>query len=136
MIEYDFTEDKYDNIDCFATAHTPISSIYSIEIKNRDIDYNKYADDGFILEKIKYDALMDAYNKSGYTPIYCNYFQNGIRITWNLTTIKNVENRWITKSCTRTTATNYGNRVDKKVILLYPKEGKVRRSQSSNNNLN
>lgn len=132
IIEYNFTEDKYDNIDCYATAYTPIEcSLYAIEIKNRDIDYEKYADEGFILEYTKYKALMDTYTNSGYTPIYTNYFSDSTRITWDLTTLQDIDNRWITKYCTRTTAENYKKGdIPKKVVLLYPQEGKVRRTIS------
>lgn len=122
-----FTAGKYDNIDCFSTAYTPIKNItYANEIKNREINIDTYANDGFILEEVKYNALMEAHTQSGYTPLYINYFNDG-RIVWDVTTLRNVQNRWIMKWCTKTTAENYGKRVLKKVILLYPQEGKVRR---------
>ena len=124
-----FTTDKYDRLDCFSTAYTPNKDItYANEIKNREIPIDLYANDGFILEYNKYEALMDAHTDSGYTPLYICYFTDG-RIVWDITKIDNVEERWITKYCTRTTAENYGNRIPKKVILLYPQEGKVRKSQ-------
>lgn len=124
---YHFTEDKYDPLDCFVTALTKeMEKIYAVEIKNRNILFTQYENDGFILEVAKYKALMEAYRNSGYTPIYLNYF-NDARVSWDVSKLENVENRWITKDCTKTTAENYGNRVPKKVILLYPNEGKVRR---------
>ena len=123
-----FTPGKYDNIDNFATAHTPYGDLtYANEIKNREIPLDLYANGGYILEEVKYNALMEAHDSSGYTPLYINYFNDG-RIVWDITTIQNVENRWIMKWCTQTTATNYGNRVLKKVLLLDQKEGKVRRT--------
>lgn len=122
---YVFTEDKMNKIDSFLTAYTqPKEKTYAIEIKNRDIPINQYAEAGYILELIKYDALMEAYRNSGYTPIYLNYFQDG-RIAWDITNL-DITDRVITKSCTKTTATNYGERIDKKVILLHPNEGKVK----------
>ena len=126
-IHYIFTQGKYDKIDSFATAYTPTGpKTYANEVKNRDIYVEDYWDLGFILEKTKYDALMEAYTNSGYCANYVNYFKDA-RIVWDVSTIEDVESRWITMECTRTTATNYGNRVPKQVILLYPEEGRIRR---------
>ena len=126
-----FTTDKYDRLDCFSTAHTPNKDItYANEIKNREIPIDLYYNDGFILEYNKYEALMDAHTQSAYTPLYINYFNDG-RIVWDVTTLQNVQDRWIMKWCTQTTAENYGKRVLKKVILLYPEEGKIRRRIAS-----
>lgn len=125
-----FTTDQFDRLDCFSTAYTPTyTERFANEVKNREIPIELYAKDGFILEEIKYNALMEAHTQSGYTPLYINYFNDG-RIVWDVTTLQNVQNRWIMKWCSETTATNYGKRVLKKVILLYPQEGKVRRKIS------
>jgi hypothetical protein len=128
-IVYQFTPGKYDKLDCFSTAYTPNKDItYANEIKNREILIDSYAKDGFIMEKNKYEALMEAYTQSGYTPLYINYFNDG-RIVWDVTTLHNVEQRWEWKWCTETTAENYRKKmVLKEVILLYPQEGKVRRT--------
>ena len=124
-IDYYFTPDEYNKIDSFATAHTPGGDIkMANEVKNRDIYIASYSASGFILEVIKKDALMEAHDNSGYCPYYTNYFIDG-RIVWDLRKIKDLDDRIITKECTRTTATNYGDRVPKKVILLYPNEGKI-----------
>ena len=124
---YHFTEDKFNPLDCFITAITNNQdNTYAVEIKNRNILFTQYENDGFILEVAKYNALMDAYTNSGYTPLYLNYF-NDARVIWDVSKLEDVDNRWITKDCTRTTAENYGNRIPKKVILLSPSEGKVRR---------
>lgn len=124
-IDYYFTPDEYNKIDSFATAHTPNGDIkMANEVKNRDILIASYSAAGYILEVVKKEALLSAYDNSGYTPYYTNYFLDG-RIVWDLRKIKDLDKRVITKECTKTTATNYGNRVPKKVILLYPNEGKI-----------
>lgn len=124
-ITYTFTPDRMNHIDSFATAHTPEGDIkIANEVKNRDIPIGSYSADGFILEVIKKDALLEAHDLSGYCPYYTNYFKDG-RIVWDLRKIKDLDKRVITKECTKTTATNYGNRVPKKVILLYPNEGTI-----------
>lgn len=131
LIDYEFTKNKFDRLDCFSTAHTPNKDItYANEIKFRGIPIDLYYDDGFILEYNKYEALMEAHTQSAYTPLYINYFNDG-RIVWDITKLNNVEDRWIMKWCTKTTAENYGKRVLKKVILLYPEEGRIRRRIAS-----
>lgn len=125
LMLYKFTEDKFNPIDCYVTVITSGDNHYAVEIKYRDIPITSYSASGLILEVIKKNALIDAWELSGYVPYYVNYFQDG-RIVWDLRKIKDLDDRIITKSCTKTTAENYGNRVDKKVILLYPNEGNVR----------
>ena len=113
---YEFTEDKYDNIDCFVTGN---NKTFAVEIKNRDILMDTY--DTYILELTKYKALMDAYENSGYTPTYVNYFQDG-RMVWVLNELNITPDRISTKWCTATTAENYGHRRQKQVIMLSPTE--------------
>ena len=125
-IDYIFTLNDFDPIDSFCTAHTlPYPQTFANEVKNRDIFSTLYADEGYILELFKYNALMNAYLLSGYTPEYINYFID-CRIVWNILSLGDITNRIIEKPCTKTTATNYGDRVMKKVILLKPNEGKIR----------
>lgn len=128
-IVYEFTKYKYDKLDSFATAYTTDKDLtYAVEIKFREIPIDLYYDEGFIMEYNKYEALMEACTNSGYSPLYICYFNDG-RIVWDITKIDNVEERWITKYCTKTTAENYKKGdIPKKVILLSPQEGKVRRT--------
>lgn len=110
---YEFTKDKYCPVDCHLTGK---SKTYVVEIKNRNIPLEQYKNDGYILELSKYNALMNEWKYSGYTPEYVNYFQDG-RIVWKITDIDiagRVEKKW----CTATTATDYGKRVIKDVIML------------------
>ena len=63
---YEFTEDKYDNIDCFVTGN---NKTFAVEIKNRDILMDTY--DTYILELTKYKALMDSL-QGAYTTVRSN----------------------------------------------------------------
>lgn len=117
--KYEFTEDPYAKWDVSTTGrgHT-----YNVEIKDRDILFTKYLAEGYMLEKIKYDALMEAYEQTGSIPIYLNYFQEGVGFTWNLTKVNPV---WRKAWCTETTADGtYGQKkVLKTVTYLFPKDG-------------
>ena len=112
-IEYEFTNNRYNTIDCFATA-TTTNTTYAIEIKNRDISIDKYEE--YILELHKYKCLMTAYEEYGYKPIYRCYFKDGV-LTWDLSLLKNVEER-ITEIKAAESTQDYDNKVMKKIILL------------------
>ena len=115
-IEYEFTKGKYDSVDCFATAST--GDKYAVEIKNRDISIDKY--DDVMMELHKYNALMIAYEESGYTPIFRVYYKDG-KLTYNLLQLKDVENRVEEMSCAESTF-NYDHKRIKKIILLKKEE--------------
>lgn len=115
-IEYEFTKGKYDSIDCFATAST--GDKYAVEIKNRDISIDKY--DDVMLELHKYNALMIAYEESGYTPIFRVYYKDG-KLTYNLLQLKDVENRVEEMFCAESTF-NYEHKIVKKIIMLKKEE--------------
>ena len=114
-IEYEFTKGKFDSIDCFATAST--GQRFAIELKNRDISIDKYND--VMLELHKYNALMIAYEESGYTPLFRVYFQDGV-LTWDISKI-DTENRVEEMPCAESTF-NYSHKVVKKIIMLKKEE--------------
>ena len=114
-IEYEFTKGKYDSIDCFATAST--GDKFAIEIKNRDISIDKYND--VMLELHKYNALMIAFEESGYTPLFRVYFQDGV-LTWDISKI-DVDGRIEEMPCAESTF-NYNHKVVKKIIMLKKEE--------------
>ena len=115
-IEYEFTKGKYDSVDCFATAST--GQKFAIELKNRDISIDKY--DDVMLELHKYNALMIAYEESGYTPIFRVYYKDG-KLTYNLLQLKDVENRVEEMFCAESTF-NYEHKIVKKIIMLKKEE--------------
>lgn len=114
---YEFTKGKYDSIDCFATAAST-GDKYAIELKDRDISLDKY--DDVLLELHKYNALMTAYEESGYTPIFRVYYKDG-KLTYNLLQLKDVENRVEEMTCAESTF-NYSHKVVKKIIMLKKEE--------------
>ena len=115
-IEYEFTKGKFDSIDCFATAST--GDKFAIEIKNRDISIDKY--DDVMLELHKYNALMIAYEESGYTPVFRIYYKDG-KLSYNLLQLKDIENRVEEMPCAESTF-NYEHKVVKKIIMLKKEE--------------
>ena len=122
--KYEFTEEKFNPIDCFATGVTGGKICY--EIKNRDIDIDKYKKEGFMLEYKKYQRLMEYNRLSGGTSYYINFFQDGKGISWDVSRIKDAEDRVEIKYCTETTAEDYEKgKVPKEVIMLKAEEGIV-----------
>ena len=126
-IEYEFTQGKFDSIDCFATAST--GDKYAIEIKNRDISIDKYND--VMMELHKYNALMIAYEESGYTPLFRVYFQDGV-LTWDISKI-DVNDRVEEMPCAESTF-NYEHKVIKKIIMLKKEEAINDKKRSGRNN--
>ena len=127
-IEYEFTKGKFDSVDCFATAST--GDKYAIEIKNRDISIDKY--DDVMLELHKYNALMIAYEESGYTPIFRVYYKDG-KLTYNLLQLKDVENRVEEMFCAESTF-NYEHKIVKKIIMLKKEEAINDKKRSDKHN--
>ena len=113
---YEFTKGKFDSVDCFATAST--GDKYAIEIKNRDISIDKY--DDVMMELHKYNALMIAYEESGYTPIFRIYYKDG-KLSYNLLQLKDIENRVEEMPCAESTF-NYEHKIIKKIIMLKKEE--------------
>ena len=126
-IEYEFTKGKFDSVDCFATACT--GQKFAIEIKNRDISIDKY--DDVMLELHKYNALMIAYEESGYTPIFRIYYKDG-KLSYNLLQLKDIENRVEEMPCAESTF-NYEHKINKKIIML-KKEEAIDKKRSSEHN--
>ena len=112
---YEFTKGKFDSVDCFATAST--GQRFAIELKNRDISIDKY--DTYLLELHKYNALMIAYEESGYTPLFRVYFQDGV-LTWDISKI-DVDGRIEEMLCAESIF-NYEHKVVKKIIMLKKEE--------------
>ena len=125
-IEYEFTKGKFDSIDCFATAST--GQRFAIELKNRDISIDKY--DDVLMELHKYNALMIAYEESGYTPLFRVYFQDGV-LTWDISKI-DVNDRVEEMPCAESTF-NYSHKVVKKIIML-KKEEAIDKKRSDKHN--
>lgn len=86
-----FTESKYDKVDVFWEKY---ESKYVGEIKYRD-NYPSsgrcVVEDGAVLEKTKYDALMEYHNLSGLTPFYIMEFNDGVMYLWDVSKLDGIE---------------------------------------------
>ncbi len=98
------SEQTYEYID--ATSH---GYRLTIELKCRNTHY-----DELILEKDKYESLMDRAQDLGFTPFYINSTPKGI-YAFNL---RKITVTWTTKRLPSSTF-NKGLDVDKKVALLH-----------------
>ena len=98
------SEQAYEYID--ATSH---GYRLTIELKCRNTHY-----DELILEKHKYESLMDRAQDLGFTPFYINSTPKGI-YAFNL---RKITVTWITKRLPSNTF-DKGPEIDKKVALLH-----------------
>lgn len=107
-----FTESKYDPVDGYLTGKTGTEVVF--ELKKRDINSGTYEKEGYIIEKVKYDALMDNYRKTNHIPYYVNIFNDCIKM-WD---IRDLKPDFETKYCTATTAENYKKGGKPKLVYL------------------
>jgi hypothetical protein len=98
------SEHTYEYIDATSTGYR-----LTIELKCRHTHY-----DELILEKDKYEALLDRANDLGHTPFYINSTPNGI-YAFNL---RKITVSWTTRRLPSSTV-DKGPAVDKKVALLH-----------------
>ena len=98
------SEHEYDYIDATSTVYR-----LTIELKCRTNHY-----DELILEKDKYEALMDRAWDTGFTPFYINSTPKGI-YAFNL---RKITVTWTTKRLPVSTF-DKGHEIDKQVALLH-----------------
>lgn len=116
---YEFCQYVYERFDCMTTGVTGNIAIF--EIKDRKISSDKY--DTILFEKGKYDAMMDSYRNSGYTPYYVIFYTDCYYV-FPVSKIKDVENRVQEILATHDTVNySYDDKVTKKVIMLDKEEG-------------
>ena len=98
--------DKYSCFDCF-------NSKYIIELKNRKPPYGPTSFNGTtMIEKKKYDSLLENAKKTNRTPLYIVMFQiNGEFYLWNLFKQNNIF--WNTESRPATTDFENNNMINK-----------------------
>lgn len=113
-----FTESKFDKVDVFWEKY---DTKYVGEIKYRD-NYPSsgrcVVEDGAVLEKTKYDALMEYHNLSGLTAYYIMIFNNNEMYLWDLSKFDELE--W--KKEDKFPRTTKGSRKEKveKVVTYLP----------------
>jgi hypothetical protein len=98
------SEHTYEYIDATSTGYR-----LTIELKCRHTHY-----DELILEKDKYEALMDRADDLGFTPFYINSTPNGI-YAFNL---RKITVTWTTKRLPSNTV-DKGPAIDKEIALLH-----------------
>ena len=113
------TRDTYNRVDVGVTAGT---KTFNVEIKYRDFPSTLYEKDGYILEKKKYDALLEAYKQTGSVPTYVNYFSDGIGFSWDLRKIS--EPVWVWRLLPKESADGGDNeKIWKQVAYIMGEEG-------------
>jgi hypothetical protein len=97
------------------------NTYYTAEIKKRNFEsYHKYAQEGLILEKAKYDKLIEKADKAGTQALYINLFTDDKVWIWNLSELKDngYDFKWQSKRMNKATFHSKWNKVEKEVALL------------------
>ena len=109
-------------------AFDAISDKYVCEFKKRNFESNhKYAIEGLIIERLKYDSLIEKSEFFKKEALYINKFTDDKIVIWNLTDMTkfNFDFKWHTKKMNKRTFQSKFEKVEKIVSLLKPKDGKI-----------
>jgi hypothetical protein len=92
---------------------------YDIETKNRiELKCRKKHYDDLIIEKTKFDSLVNVSNFMGDVPVYINSTPKGIFLFY----LKNIDIQWFEKSLPTTTEFYDKNKIQKKISKINIKD--------------
>ena len=97
------------------------NSNYTCEIKKRNFEsYHKFAKEGLILEKYKYDKLIQKSKQNNTEALYVNLFTDNKVFIWNLSklTNENYNFNWHSMKMNKATFESKWNKVEKEIALL------------------
>ena len=110
-----FTDDQYNSYDCS-------NEKFIVELKNRE-KYSAIAFNGSLIEKIKFDALIEKAKKYNKTPVYIVRFNGGEYYSWDLDDVtKRRELLWREMNLPKTSHFNTNYNIDKNVADLFLEE--------------
>ena len=117
-VEYEQHFDDKNGIDIYFTVTTPKGKEYKYAAECKDRVYEHTFTDKWILEKKKYEDLIEA-SEQGYKPLYINTYTDDWMNVWDVSKCTvSTTNDWILPS---TTVINKGYKT-KKTLLLDEKE--------------
>ena len=94
---------------------------YTCEIKKRNFEsYHKYAKEGLIIEKKKYDKLLEKSKNNNTEALYINLFTDNKVFIWNLSklTNENYNFNWHNMKMNKATFRSKWNKIEKEIALL------------------
>jgi hypothetical protein len=97
------------------------NKLYTCEIKKRNFEsYHKYAKEGLILEKKKYDKLLEKAKETNTEALYINIFTDNKVFVWNLSklTNENYDFNWHSMKMNKATFHSKFNKIEKEIALL------------------
>ena len=109
-------------------AFDAISDKYVCEFKKRNFESNhKYAIEGLIIERLKYDSLIEKSEFFKKEALYINKFTDDKIVIWNLTDMTkfNFDFKWHMKKMNKRTFQSKFNKTEKEIALLKPQDGKI-----------
>ena len=109
-------------------AFDAVSDKYVCEFKKRNFESNhKYAIEGLIIERQKYDSLIEKSEIYEKEALYINKFTDDKIVIWNLTDMTkfNFDFKWHMKKMNKRTFQSKFDKTEKEIALLKPKDGKT-----------
>ena len=109
-------------------AFDAISDKYVCEFKKRNFESDhKYAIEGLIIEKLKYDSLIKKSKFYSKEALYINKFTDDKIVIWNLSEMTkfDFDFNWHMKRMNKRTFQSKFDKTEKEISLLKPKDGKI-----------
>jgi len=103
------------------SSYDAYNNNYTCEIKKRNFEsYHNYAKEGLILERKKYQKLLEKSKLNNTQALYVNLFTDNVIFVWNLTklTLENYNFNWHNMKMNKATFNSKYNKIDKEICLL------------------
>jgi hypothetical protein len=103
------------------SSYDAYNNNYTCEIKKRNFEsYHNYAKEGLILERKKYQKLLEKAKQNNTQSLYINLFTDNVIFIWNLSklTLENYNFNWHNKKMNKETFNSKYNKIEKEVCLL------------------
>ena len=103
------------------SSYDAYNNTYTCEIKKRNFEsYHNYAKEGLILERKKYQKLLEKANQNNTQALYINLFTDNVIFIWNLTrlTLESYNFNWHNMKMNKATFNSKYDKIEKEICLL------------------
>jgi hypothetical protein len=103
------------------SSYDAYNNTYTCEIKKRNFEsYHNYAKEGLILERKKYQKLLEKAKQNNTQALYVNLFTDNVIFIWNLTrlTLESYNFNWHNMKMNKATFNSKYDKIEKEICLL------------------
>jgi len=103
------------------SSYDAYNNTYTCEIKKRNFEsHHNYAKEGLILERKKYQKLLEKAKQNNTQALYVNLFTDNVIFIWNLTrlTLESYNFNWHNMKMNKATFNSKYDKIEKEICLL------------------